>query len=88
MEKTYYLISSYGIDVIIIPELDSRVYVLDPLEDEINLGENEVLVTATISGRKLVFKMVSKEQVQENEITQAIHWYRDQNPFPLPRAAS
>jgi hypothetical protein len=81
MDYSYHLLSTSGIDVIIIPELDCRVNIIDPAIDDVDPKRGKEIVYATILNRELAFQAVGQNCPETEEIIKAIRWYSLQKTF-------
>ena len=81
MEYSYHLLSTSGMDVIIIPELDCRINVVDPIKDGVDPLKGEQIVFVTILNRKLAFQAVGSKCPSTDEIVKAARWYSRQKSF-------
>lgn len=81
MNYSYHLLSSCGIDLIIIPELDCRIDIIDPIKNDINIQRGEQIVFATVLSRELAFQVVGKILNDPEHILNAIRWYSFQKTF-------
>jgi hypothetical protein len=70
-----------GIEVIVIPELECRINVLDPIRHEIDPQKSDQIVYATILNRELAFQVVSIRCPQLKEIVSVIRWYSFHKTF-------
>ena len=81
MNITYQLISNQGVEMIIIPELDCGVYVIDPRMGDIAQNAGDILAYANIRGKELAFKMVGDYNPENPGIEEVIRWYSYQKTF-------
>ncbi|MDN3579228.1 hypothetical protein [Mucilaginibacter flavus] len=81
MDITYQLVVNEGVEMIIIPELDCGVYVIDPRKGDIAQNTGDVLAYANIRGKELAFKMVGEYTPENPGIAEVIRWYSYQKTF-------
>lgn len=81
MDYSYHLLSTCGIDIIIIPELDCRINIIDPKKNDIEIQKGEQIVFATVLSKELAFQVVGKTLNDPEHIINAIRWYGFQKTF-------
>jgi hypothetical protein len=81
MDCSYYLLSTSGIDVTIIPELDCRLNIIDPDKSSIDPEKGNQVVFANILSKELAFQVVGKTLNDTTEIIKAIRWYSIRKTF-------
>lgn len=82
MDVNYYLLSSAGVDVIIIPELDCRINVIDIGTEDPDPARGKQIIYATVLNRELAFQAVGKNCPDIDHHIAAIRWYTYQKTFP------
>jgi hypothetical protein len=75
MGYSYYLLSASGIDVIIIPELDCRINIIDPVREGIDLANGNRIIYAEVQNKMLAFQAVGSNCQDEQDISKAVAWY-------------
>jgi hypothetical protein len=82
MEISYYLLSTAGVDVIIIPELDCRINVIEPGTEVPDPAKGKQIIFANVLNRELAFQAVGDSCPDIDYHVAAIRWYTYQKTFP------
>ncbi|UOE49390.1 hypothetical protein MTO98_33900 [Mucilaginibacter sp. SMC90] len=78
---TYHLVASHGIDVIIIPELDCRLVVIE--KKDYSPMQDDLVLCAVIGMRSLVFRVIRYQYEDLSPLHAAIRWYAYHLHYPL-----
>lgn len=78
---TYHLVASHGMDVIIIPELDCRLVVIE--KHDYSPQEVDLVIFALIGVRSLVFRVIHYKYEDLSPIHAAVRWYAYHLHYPL-----
>ncbi len=79
--STYHLVASHGMDVIIVPELDCRLVVIEKYD--YSPMDDDLVLFAVIGVRSLVFRAIRYEYEDMSPLHAAIRWYANRLHYPL-----